>query len=168
MVDDSRKRENIRLADRVSDAGANGGRQLGRQLIKVAMRLNEQMQGTELLEYPAGPADAGELSRDWSQHASNPGCLRVHQARSHRVEVGVTGSIQASDATAYLIAKPLVELLEPGGYAIRSRSGPLGSGGRIDEFTTLPCSTTGFWLCLPRCPCFQPCGGDRRWLADGH
>jgi hypothetical protein len=46
--------------------------------------------------------------------------------------VGVAGSVQTSDATAYLIAEPLVELVEACGYSIGASRGPLGGCGRID------------------------------------
>jgi hypothetical protein len=82
--------------------------------------------------------------------------------------VGVPRSIQTGDATADLITQPLVELIESGGYAISARRSTLGSGGGINELTTLRSAIRGLGPGLAYCSCFQPCFGKGRRLADRH
>jgi hypothetical protein len=45
--------------------------------------------------------------------------------------MGVTRSFETGNSTAYLVAQPLVQLVEPGGYPLGTRRSALGRGRRI-------------------------------------
>jgi hypothetical protein len=123
--------EHLGLADRVANPGTDCGGKIGRQLVKPTMRLNEQVQSAQLFEHSARPADTGELSRNGPQHPGDSRGLGIDQARSHGVEVGITHSFQTRHAATYLIAEPLVEFVEPGGYPLSTGCRPFGRGCRI-------------------------------------
>ena len=131
MVEDAREGKDFSLADRVADPGPDGRREIGWQLIKSPVRLDQQMQGSQLLEHPARPPGTGKLGRDGSHHASNSRGLSINQPRGHSVEVCIAGAFQAGDTTAYLVAQPLIQFVEPAGYPLGTRSGALGRCHRI-------------------------------------
>src|SRR4029450_9847680 len=105
-----------------------------------------------LFQHPARPTDACELSGNGAQHAGDPWCLRIHHARRDFVEVGVAGSIQTCNTTAYLITETLVEFIETARDAIGARRGTLDRGVGIDQLARLPPRVGRLWLCFSHCP----------------
>jgi hypothetical protein len=82
--------------------------------------------------------------------------------------MGVAGTVQTGDATAYLVAEPLVEVVKTRGYSICTRRGALGSGGRIDQLATLSLGIRRLRLRSSCCLGAQPRSCKGRGLADWH
>jgi hypothetical protein len=131
MVENSGLGENFGFADWMADARANSCGEVCRQSIKSPVGLDEKVQSAQLLEHPTRPPCAGELGRNGSEHTCHSWCLRINHACGHSVEVGITCLFQAGDATAYLVAQPLVKLIKASGYPFGTCRGSLGCGRGI-------------------------------------
>jgi hypothetical protein len=65
--------------------------------------------------------------------------------------MGIACSIEASDSTAYLIAKPLIEFVEPARYPFSTGSSALGRCRRISQLP-VPLGFCRLRLALPGSP----------------